>query len=256
MHLPEANIATAAPASASCRTRTCSRTATGLPRPDLIVVDESFWGDTVMHPELALDRLTEAGRWHVKPKGQRKKAGLTPEEQAAVDFEARKARRKADDDAIDAEDAAMRVRAALEDGRDPRTVVTAEECKLVASVEWGSRGGPGIDTRHGLRGAVEAWASWQNDECAKAGRFWDLLADEHEHPDRPMQRIVLERDAPTKDGDRRHLLHLHYRRELKLPGVPVILLDADLDPVIARKFWPQIAGHRHPGPAGRRTSSR
>ena len=82
--------------------------------------------------------------------------------------------------------------------------------------------------------------AWKSDECAKAGRFWDLLAVEHEHPDRPMQRIVLERDAPTKDGDRRHLLHLHYRRELKLPDVPVILLDADLDPVIARKFWPQI----------------
>src|SRR4051794_37441676 len=36
------------------------------------------------------------------------------------------------------------------------------------------------------------------------------------------------------------MLHLYYRRELRLRRVPTILLDADLDPTIARKFWPQI----------------
>ena len=50
----------------------------------------------------------------------------------------------------------------------------------------------------------------------------------------------LQRDAPTRDGDRRHLLHLHYRREMSLPAVPVILLDADLDPLIAEKFMPGL----------------
>ena len=36
------------------------------------------------------------------------------------------------------------------------------------------------------------------------------------------------------------MLHLHYRREMTLPAVPVILLDADLDPLIAEKFMPGI----------------
>ena len=72
----------------------------------------------------------------------------------------------------------------------------------MASVEWGSRGGPGITPGMAYEAQRTAWASWQSDECAKAGRFWNLLAAEHEHPDRPIQRIVLERDAPTKDGDR------------------------------------------------------
>ena len=34
-----------------------------LPRPDLIVIDERFWPHAVVHKRLALDRLTEAGRW-------------------------------------------------------------------------------------------------------------------------------------------------------------------------------------------------
>jgi hypothetical protein len=59
-------------------------------------------------------------------------------------------------------------------------------------------------------------------------------------PEEPLQRIMLERDAPTQDGDRRHLLHLHHRRDLTLPTAPMILLDADLDPVIAGKFWPEV----------------
>jgi hypothetical protein len=46
--------------------------------------------------------------------------------------------------------------------------------------------------------------------------------------------------TPTRDSDRRHVLHLHYRREMSLPVVPVILLDADLDPLIAEKFMPGI----------------
>ena len=148
-----------------------------------------------------------------------------------------KARREAEDRKLEAEDFAIRAHSALLEGRDPRTVVTAEEAGIVAGVEWGSREGPGIEPGMEYAEQKRLWASWQGDECAKAGRFWNLLAAEHEHPERPMQRIVLERDALTADGDRRHILNLHYRRELTLPGVPVILLDADLDPVIAAKFF-------------------
>jgi hypothetical protein len=142
---------------------------------------------------------------------------------------------KAADRLPEAEDFAIRARNALLDGRDPRTVVTAEEAEIAAAVESNSRGGPSISWLDYVT-QQKAWASWKRDECLKAGRFWNLLADEHEHPDRPIERIVLERDAETRDGDRRHLIHLHHRRELRLPTAPVILLDADLDPVIARKL--------------------
>ena len=211
-----------------------------LPRPDLVVVDESFWSGSLVHQRLALDRLTEVERWRARLKKTKRAKNETPEEAIAEAFAQVKARKEAADRLLEAEDFARRVRSAFEDGRDPRTVVTAEDCRIVAAVEWGSRSGPGItpDLPHAQQ--KQLWASWRNDECTKAGRFWNLLEAEHEHPERPIQRIVLERDAETRDGDRRHLLHLHYRRELRLPAVPVILLDADLDPVIASKFWPTV----------------
>ena len=238
-----ANFATSVRRFASWRTRRCSSAATReLPAPDLIVVDEAFWKAALPAKpvRLALDRLTETGRWRVRPRKVPKAKDNSPAELAREEIAKAKARREAEDRKIDAEHFAIRVHSALLDGRDPRTVVTAEDCKLVAGVEWGSRDGPGIEPGMEYAEQKRLWASWQGDECAKAGRFWNLLAAEHAHPERPMQRIVLERDALTADGDRRHILNLHYRRELMLPAVPVILLDADLDPVIAAKFWPDV----------------
>lgn len=192
-----------------------------LPKPDLIMIDESFWPHGIRHQQLALDRLSEAGRWRVRPRKGEPKTIL----------EGRK---------LEAEDAALRVQAALRDGRDPRSVVTAEECRAVAAIEWGSLAGPDISPGMPLSIQRHRWASWKRCEAGKAGRFWNLLEEECGRRERPIQRIVLERDAPTKGGDRRHLLHLHHRRPLKLPTAPILLLDADLDARIARKFLSTI----------------
>ena len=43
--------------------------------------------------------------------------------------------------------------------------------------------------------------------------------------------------AATRPRDR---IYLFWRRDLELPDVPVLLLDADLDPTIARKFLPRL----------------
>ena len=192
-----------------------------LPTPDLVVIDERFWPGALMHKRLALDRLTEAGRWRARPR-----KGEAPW--------------KASERALEAEDCAIRVRNAFQDGRDPRSGVSAEDCELVAAIEWGSLTGPGITPGMSLLQQTELMQGWQHDECAKAGKFWHLLAEEHRQPTRPMQRIVLERDAQSTDGDRRHLLHLHYCRKLRLPAVPLILLDADLDPLLAAKLTPGL----------------
>ena len=170
------------------------------------------------------------------------KAKDSPAELAREATAKAKARREAEDRKIDAEHFAIRAHSALLDGRDPRTVVTAEDCKLVAGVEWGSREGPGIDP--GMDYAEQSGFGHPGKatnarRLAGSGVCWRPST---QHPERPMQRIVLERDALTADGDRRHILNLHYRRELMLPGVPVILLDADLDPVIAAKFFGRMCG--------------
>ena len=211
-----------------------------LPEPDLIVIDESFWSGAVRNQTLALDRVAEAARWRVRPKKTKRAKFASEEERIAEAFGQVKARKEAADRRQDAEVFAHRVRRAFEEDRDPREVVTAEECKLVAAIEWGSRSGPGIEPGMAYADQRRIWADWRKDECAKSGRFWDLLADEHRFPARPLQRVVLKRDQPTRDGDRRHLLDLHSRKDLHLAQAPVILLDADHDPIIAGKFFPTV----------------
>ena len=50
-----------------------------LPAPDLIVVDERFWPNAVVHTRLALDRLTEASRWrHRSRKGEARSESQRP----------------------------------------------------------------------------------------------------------------------------------------------------------------------------------
>ena len=80
------------------------------PTPDLIVVDEAFWRDAVSHKRLALDRLTEVGRWRVRPKSSKRFKYATEEERIAEAFGQVKARKEADDRKLDAEDFARRVR--------------------------------------------------------------------------------------------------------------------------------------------------
>ena len=92
---------------------------------------------------------------------------------------------------MEAEDFAIRVRNAFLDGRDPRTVVTAEDCGGVAAIEWGSLTSPGMTPGMPLAQQTQLWNAWQQDECAKAARFWELLEQEHQHPERPLQRVVL-----------------------------------------------------------------
>src|SRR4051812_10973473 len=44
-----------------------------MPAPDLVVIDEAFWQGSLVHQRLALDRLTEAGRWRAQPKKLQKR---------------------------------------------------------------------------------------------------------------------------------------------------------------------------------------
>ena len=88
----------------------------------------------------------------------------------------------------------------------------------------------------------------QRAEAFKLWRFWRVLAGEIER-DGPLQRIRLVRDVP-RQGELADRVQLFWRAELRLKAVPTLLLDADLDPIIARTLWPQIeieaiAARRH-----------
>ena len=114
-----------------------------LPDPDLIVVDESFWRGS-HRPQAPGARPADRSGPVACQAGEASGPSTTPRRSGSRSVRQVKARKEADDRKLDAEDFARRVRSAFEDGRDPRTVVTAEEAGIVAGVEWGSRTGPGI----------------------------------------------------------------------------------------------------------------
>ena len=76
-----------------------------MPYPDLIVVDEAFWKAAIPAKpvRLALDRLTETGRWRVLPRKVPKAKDSSPEEQNRERIARAKARREAEDRKLEAE---------------------------------------------------------------------------------------------------------------------------------------------------------
>lgn len=181
-----------------------------LPEPDLIVIDEACWQAAVGDEALALDRLSS------EPEAAARLLGTSMYED--------------------------RVRDALLAGEDPRSVVTAEECENAADVERITRPGLPIAPRMPQAKQQQKLDGWRGGESVRKERFWELLAAEHAHLGRPLQRITVELDTNT--GTR--MIHLHYRKEPNLPGLrdgthaPVLLLDADLDERIARKLFPAL----------------
>src|SRR3954463_6302074 len=67
-----------------------------------------------------------------------------------------------------------------------------------------------------------------------------------------MLEAEIEREGPLRqvevhpnwkrfhDDEEKDRVYLFWRRDLELPDVPVLVLDADLDPTIARKFLPRL----------------
>jgi hypothetical protein len=83
-------------------------------------------------------------------------------------------------------------------------------------------------------------AAYQRSEALKLYRFWKILEAEIERPG-PLRQIELRRDAVRWRGDEMmDRIYLSWRRDLELPDVPVLVLDADLDPTIGRKFLPRL----------------
>lgn len=187
----------------------------GLPKPHAVIIDESFHTKALRRTDFALDRLT-AGLW--RSSGAKVDMG----DQDKRDRIARAARR------------------ALEAGKHPRDHgVTAEDCRFVAKLEIGAVESIGITP--GMSHAVQRkrLKGYRRNETLKLYRFWKLLEAEIERSG-PLRQIELRRDVPGHDGELSDRLYLFWRRDLEIVDVPVLLLDADLDPTIGTKFLPRL----------------
>jgi hypothetical protein len=189
----------------------------GLPKPQAVVIDESFHAKAVRQSDFALDRLTAGLPWRMFG-------------------------RKVDpDDLIERDRIGRAVRRALEAGEHPRDHgITAEDCRLAAKLEFGGRDAIGITPGMPHAAQRKKLDGYRRSEALKLYRFWKILEAEIERTG-PLRQIELRRDVIRRRGDEAcDRVYLNWRRDLILPDVPVLVLDADLDPIIGAKFLPRL----------------
>jgi hypothetical protein len=188
----------------------------GRPKPQAVVIDESFHAKALRRTDFALDRLTAGRPWRLFGR--------------KVDL----------DDLVDLDVIARTVRRALEAGEHPRDAgVTAEQCRFAAKMEFGGIEYLGITPGMSHADQKNRLSSYQRSEALKLYRFWKLLEAEITR-DGPLRQIELRRDVMGRDGELSDRVFLFWRRPLHLPDVPVLVLDADLDPTIGRTFLPRL----------------
>ena len=185
-----------------------------MPKPQAVIIDESFHAKAARESNFELDRLN---------------AGLP------------RSRKVAMGDLDNRDRIARAVRRALEAGEHPRDHgVTVEDCRFVARLEIGAVEGIGITPGMDHAAQRKRLAAYQRSEALKLYRFWKMLEAEIER-EGPLRQIEFRPNwKRPRDDEPRDRIYLFWRRDLELPDVPVLVLDADLDPTIGRKFLPRL----------------
>jgi hypothetical protein len=192
----------------------------GMPTPDLVVIDERCWQVAVRHTTFAPDKLT-------KPR-----ALIVSESAAGLN---------------DCPIVGGYVLEALQHGRPLLATlrerdVEPEELRTLAQAEYAAVGRmpitPGMSVDEQRRKA-EAYVAG---EAFKLARMWRLLAEEMEHSERDDAMRVTLRGVPTKGDGLQDRVVLNWLRGLdRVNTLPVLLIDADLDDVLAAKLFPHVA---------------
>lgn len=193
-----------------------------IPKPDLIIIDEGFALAAARKTDIPLDRLTADNPFLAAVEGNSTGA------------------------------LGRRLRDALEAGRDLRAEFTAEEVDVAIAAAAAALSRPApvtpgmkqAEQRRLLKGLGRSLA-------ARLYRLWTVLGEDLA-TGRKVQRVRLVRNVPQPGGaEPRDVVRVNWRRPLKLPaGVPILLLDASLDPDIARLWFPhlevvEIPAHRN-----------
>ena len=183
-----------------------------LASPDLVVIDERFYPALIRHSSLPVERLAapKSAPWFIK-----------------------------DEKVADHLDRAAAVRQALLDGKHVReSGVSCEELKAMAAMEMTFASIPKITP--GMHHAEQRRraALLAEIEAFRLSRVWRLLAEDYDRPC-PSQRVVVRRGIEWH-GELQDRVSLYWRAALQLPlsGTPLLLLDADLDPLIVAKVIP------------------
>jgi hypothetical protein len=195
---------------------------TGLPEADINVIDERFWPSSLRESRIVLQRLA-ATRRHISGRSNPFFAGKIADLTALS--------RKAITVFEGGDHSPATFRAAG---------ITASGCAFAKGMAYDLADklqvSPGMNAAEQRR-RIDAFKA---NEARQAGRFWSLLEQEVDL-DRPRLRSISYRpDMPTPDGGLEDRIEMRWSADLKISTGPTLLIDADLDLEIARRFLPDL----------------
>ena len=184
------------------------------PAPSLAIIDEKFFDTAIRSTSFGIDRLTS-----YRPLAKAKTG-----------------------DALAVMDMAKIARDAFEDDRPlvdalKAAKVTDDDLAMAMAVEaTGIEESPVTPDMSATR-QRQALDRFQQFESAKLWRFWKIIGEEFSASH--VERVTYRPDIPWR-GERQSRLFMTWRRDIRVAGVPTLVLDADLDEEIAGKFLPGI----------------
>jgi len=190
-----------------------------LPKPDLVIVDESFWRTLTAYSSFGLDQLTKAPD------------DLPSEDQERL-FKM-----------------AQVVHVALVAGAPIKRALKGAGYTR-ADVGWAAKveknAAPALSISPGMDSVtqLEALRGFKPGNSRLRGIMWSLIHEEWEQRGDKIMRVELRKDRPMPGGPR-DMVFLHFRRKpVRLSGVPVLIIDASLDEQIAGVFLPDLEFHQ------------
>lgn len=197
----------------------------GLPQAEINVIDERFWPAALRGTDrpvfIGLHRLTAT-----RLPGRRATSATRIADLLAIAHKAA---------GVFAENAAPGPAAFRAAG------LTASDCAFAKGIEYSL-----VEELRITPGMAEPtqWdrlEQYRLNEALRLGRFWSLLEQEIEL-DRPeLRSIRLVRNAVTAEGGLEDRIYMRWRADFKISAAPTLVIDADLDPLIARRFLPTMA---------------
>lgn len=205
---------------------------------DLLIIDESFWQSLTRETRVNIDRFktwrAAGGKGYFPKSGERRKEAEERRQDDTADFHV------VHQKAIKAIDLATseRRQPTLEDFR--AAGLTTGDCRFAAGIEYSNLGTVALypnmaedEQREALKKAVVR-------EAFGFARWWKILGAE----------LATERDElhgieakighlNPRSGELENIFALSYSAEPRFQSVPVLMIDADADPLIIERFYPE-----------------
>jgi hypothetical protein len=207
---------------------------------DCVIVDESFW------QSMCRQGAVSAGQFQ-RPRGPGMKGYYPKKGETRQQYD-----RRIVETSADFEDLLNKTRKVLFEAQQTKQPldleqfraagITAEACRFAVGVEFSRLGRPNVTAGMPYAEQADRIQAAKVDEAYGFARVWKILATELELPRNQLLGLKRnERRWNPKAEAFEDVLETHYHPEARIAGIPLVLIDADLDEAIAQQFYP-VAG--------------